>query len=246
MIRTMSDTRSPDRQLADFEYQHSAEGLFLRYARGRIAHFWHRQLMTFSGALALYLLVSPLVGLIAVSLALLGESTDLLMLRRARNALAKGGRFPTYYALTALSGGFQALTITGCVMLAAFSAGLRDANFFSFTYLAGAALNAGLVLRFHPLASQVRLVIYGCALVTILAFEILSFDTLSLQLGYDVLAVCILFYMVWMITDHFASRASACCCIARAKSKPPAVSCTNSRKLCATCPSWRGTRRIRW
>ncbi|TNF20056.1 MAG: PAS domain-containing hybrid sensor histidine kinase/response regulator [Rhodobacteraceae bacterium] len=202
----MSDLRDSDRQLAEFEHGHSAEGLFLRYARGRITHFWHRQLMTLSGAVTLALLIAPRIGLAAASLALLGEAVDLLALRLSQAGLRAGGPVGRYYRLTALSAGFQALTIVACIALAAFTAAPGDANFFCFAYLAGAALNAGLVLQYHPLATWVRLGVYGCALVGILAIESLVVNGVTPRLGYDLLAIGILVYMVWLLTEYVSSN----------------------------------------
>lgn len=201
----MSDSRDSDRQLAEFEHSHSVEGLFLRYVRGRIGHFWHRQLLTLSGSLTLFLLVAPRIGLAAACIALLGEAVDLLALRLSRAGLTTGGSFGRYYRLTALSAGFQAVTIAACVALAAFTAPPGDANFFCFAYLAGAALNAGLVLHYHPLAARVRLGVYGFALVAILAIESLVVNGVTQRLGYDLLAIGILVYMVWLLTDYVSS-----------------------------------------
>jgi len=201
----MSDSQDSDRQLAEFEHSHSAKGLFLRYARGRIGHFWHRQMLTLSGSLALYLLVAPRIGLAAACIALLGEAVDLLALRLSQAGLASGGSFGRYYRLTAVSAGFQALTIAACIALAAFTAAPGDANFFSFAYLAGASLNAGLVLHYHPLATKVRLGVYAFALMGILAIESLVVNGVTQRLGYDLLAICILVYMVWLLTNYVSS-----------------------------------------
>lgn len=150
-----------NQSLAAFEASNSPAGLLQRYARGRVTYFAHRQIATGVGALALALLVSPLTGMLAATLVILGETVDCAVLRRVPAALHRGVPLRRLRVLSALSAGVQALTISATVALAQYTAADGDASLFSFAFLAAAVLNAGVVRRYHPLAADLRIALYA-------------------------------------------------------------------------------------
>lgn len=197
----MTKALESDRQLAAFEERSRPRGLFRRYAKGRRGYFWRRQWLTLTGSAALTILISPLVGLIATCLVLLGEMVDILTLRWALDRLDRGHALQRLYELTALSAAFQAVTITASVGLAWFSAPAGLANFFCLAYLTGAAMNAGVVLPFHGRAALARLGVYGVGLFAILMVDIFWIHGLSVRHGYDMLAIFMMAYMVGIFVN---------------------------------------------
>ncbi|MBN9885964.1 hybrid sensor histidine kinase/response regulator [Salipiger abyssi] len=162
-----------NQSLAAFEASNSPAGLLQRYARGRVNYFAHRQIATGVGALALALLVSPLIGMLAATLAFLGEAVDCEVLRRVPAALHRGVPLRRVARVSAVSAGFQALTISATVVLAQYTATDGEASLFSFAFLAAAVLNAGVVRRYHPLATDARIVIYALTALAGFVAEVL-------------------------------------------------------------------------
>ena len=64
-----------------FDSRNSPDGLFRRYAKGRVRNFAARQAMTVMGSLAIGGLGAPWMGVLAAALVLLGEAVDCLSLR---------------------------------------------------------------------------------------------------------------------------------------------------------------------
>ncbi|APZ52718.1 PAS domain-containing hybrid sensor histidine kinase/response regulator [Salipiger abyssi] len=162
-----------NQSLAAFEASNSPAGLLQRYARGRVRYFAHRQIATGVGALALALLVSPLTGMLAAMLVILGEAVDCEVLRRVPAALHRGAPLRRVALVSAVSAGFQALTISATVVLAQYTATDGEASLFSFAFLAAAVLNAGVVRRYHPLATDARIVIYALTALAGFVAEVL-------------------------------------------------------------------------
>ena len=104
--------------LAAFEVRNSPEGLLRRYARGRVRHFAARQIATVSGAIALWLLVSPRAALLVTVLAIGGELVDCALLARVPALLARGIPVHRLLALTSFTAGIQGLTVAATVLVA--------------------------------------------------------------------------------------------------------------------------------
>ena len=187
---------APDRALAEFDRQNSPWGLLERYASGRIAHFLSRQILTIAGAWSLFWLASPLQGLIAMALALLGEAVDCLTLRRVAQWRAAGQDIDRVRAVTAFTAWLQALTIGLCVLLAQVGAPSGAASFFALAFLTGAAINAGLVMPFHRAATILRLAVYAATCAIFLLVELLSAPQVAAKHGFDLLGAVMLAYMV--------------------------------------------------
>lgn len=145
----------------EVESQFARDQLLLRYAAGRVGHFGNRQVMTLGGGLVLAVISSPVVGFMAVMLALLGEAVDCIFLRGIKRRLEAGANLRRQLWISTLTAAFQSLTISGCVILGLTGEISRNAPLFSTAFLAGAALNAGLVYAYHPAAARARLVIYA-------------------------------------------------------------------------------------
>jgi len=146
--------------LADFRHRNSKEGLLLRYARGRVKNFGSRQIMTVAGGLFLWMMNGPLAGLSALSIALIGETVDCLYLRGAEQRLSEGEALERVYCISTLTATIQALAVSVCIALSWFGGTTSASPLFAIAFLAGAAINGGLVLPYHQAAGAVRLVIY--------------------------------------------------------------------------------------
>ena len=106
---------------ADQLERYSSSHLLKRYARGRLAHFWNRQVMTLLGVIVLAVVNGPASGAIAAVIALTGEAVDCRVLSGILHRLDRGGRFDRLSRLATLSAAFQASTIVICVGLSWFS-----------------------------------------------------------------------------------------------------------------------------
>ncbi|GAA6201417.1 ATP-binding protein [Aquicoccus sp. SU-CL01552] len=146
--------------LVEFRHRNSKEGLLLRYAHGRVKNFGSRQIMTVAGGLFLWMMNGPLAGLSALSIALIGESVDCLYLRSAETRLKEGEALERVYGISTLTATIQALAVSVCIALSWFGETTSASPLFAIAFLAGAAINGGLVLPYHRAAGTVRLVIY--------------------------------------------------------------------------------------
>ncbi|SEQ18074.1 PAS domain-containing hybrid sensor histidine kinase/response regulator [Thalassovita taeanensis] len=207
MRAEQSDTTQ---SLAEFDSRHTREGLLLRYARGRLSSFWKRQALTLSGAVLLFFLVSPEVGLLACTLAIAGEVLDCVLLAAIPTLLTRGITVRCLYRWTTVTGGLQALTIAACVALAWFTAPNDSASLFSLAYLTGAGINAGIVLPFHPAATKVRLCIFAGTVVALFAHAAFLITPQNEQdqliaLTYDALGSCMMMYMASIFVEFVAA-----------------------------------------
>ena len=199
----MSDEiRDIERRQAEFDADHSPEGLLKRYAAGRVRHFPDRQVVTFSGALTLGLLVSFEIGLVALVIALIGEVLDVLVLRRVPAMLAKGASFARVQQLTTASGILQALTIAACVGLAWVTGENHASTFFCMAYLTGAAINGGIILPFHRHAAIGKLLVYGLTCPVLFAIHLFDDHGVNKDFYYNLLAAMMMTYMVWSFISY--------------------------------------------
>ncbi len=148
-------------QLEEHEGRFSRRGLLIRYARGRVRHFASRQIITFIGGVVLFLTNGPVSGLVAVLVALSGEIIDCAYLRGMERRLDAGASRRREAAVSAVTAGFQACTIAVCVGMSWYGDVSGESPLFAVAFLAGAAVNAGLVMPFHPAAAFARLSIYS-------------------------------------------------------------------------------------
>ncbi len=195
-----------DSRLAEFDRRYSPPGLLIRYATGRVKHFLSRQILTLSGALTLVALVSPAVGALAVTLALLGEILDCLFLRTVPARLEKDpGQLRRLQVLTTCSAVFQGATIACCVAIGWLTAPGDAGMFFSLAYATGASINAGIVLPFHKGAALGRLAVYGLTVCALFVTEVWHEGDHPMDLSYNVLGGLMMAYMVVVFISYVVS-----------------------------------------
>ena len=138
---------------------------FQRYARGRIAHFWKRQILTAIGSAYLMLMISPTIGILAGAIALIGEIVDCANLRHQSKVLDQGGDFRKASSMASFTAMLQALSISCCILIAWLLPSVGNGPHFALVFLMSAALNAGLVLPYHKQSASARLIVYGATYV---------------------------------------------------------------------------------
>jgi hypothetical protein len=164
--RTNAETRQGTLEaLARFEARRSPDGLFLRYARGRIRAFAARQVMTLAGAAALWLLGDARIGLTVLLFGMIGDALDCLFLRAVLRRYGEGPLpAPVLRAATA-SAGFQGLSVAACICVAWMLVPGEGIRFFSTAFLFGALINAGLARPYAPALADARITAYGVTLL---------------------------------------------------------------------------------
>jgi len=188
--------------LAEFAQRNSKSGLLLRYARGRVNNYGSRQIMTVSGGLILWMMNGPMAGLAAMAIALIGESVDCLYLRGVDRRLREGVALERVYATSAVTAGLQAVTVAICISLAWFGETSSASPLFAIAFLAGAAINGGLVLPYHRAAGTVRLAVYVLlAFGLYLAAAILR-EPPDTQFSMDAAGTLMLGFMVFAFLDY--------------------------------------------
>ncbi|MGB7318142.1 MAG: response regulator [Planktotalea sp.] len=149
---------------------------FRRYARGRIAHFWKRQLLTGIGSAYLALMATPTIGLAAGVIALIGELIDCANLRFQLNALEKGRALSGVSVWASVTATLQAISISICILLAWFAPLGETGVHFALVFLMSAALNAGLVWPYHKASASARLIVYALVLTSAAMHQLLNWD----------------------------------------------------------------------
>ncbi|WP_425044468.1 ATP-binding protein [Primorskyibacter sp. S87] len=157
--------------LSEYGRQFSRRGLLLRYARGRIAHFHNRLLVTLIGSAVLWLANGPEYGIGALLIALGGEVLDCAYLRGVEGRIRAGQPLRRVRAVSTLTGGLQGASIAICTGLSWFGPATGQSPLFTFGFLAGAAVNAAIVLPFHKQAAALRLGLYAATPVLLLAIR---------------------------------------------------------------------------
>ncbi len=195
----MRDTPSPTVDgLADYERHYSPDGLLRRYARGRVRHFAGRQILTLTGGVVVGATNGVEIGLLAVGLALLGEALDCVCLLWILKRLEAGRSCKWARAVSTLTAFVQACTISACVSLAWFGSASGVTPLFATAFLAGAAINAGLVMPFHRRAAVVRLVTYVLTTVGLYVIDLFGSETALNTWILDAVGTVLLAYMVMM------------------------------------------------
>ncbi len=191
------DVPEIDRRLAGVDQRNGPVERLDRYAAGRVKHFASRQILTLTGAMALVVLVSPRVGLLAVTLALLGEVVDCLILRHLPRLLEQNpGMFASLSRRATLGAVFQSTTIAVCVALAWITAPGNSGMFFSLAYITGASVNAGIILPFHLGAALARLAVYAVTVCGLFTLQLFGSPNLSISFFYNLLGGLMMGYMV--------------------------------------------------
>lgn len=172
----------------------SERGLLLRFARGRKRFFLMRSSATIAGSLLLGVLLAPWIGLATLFIALFGEMVDVFALSRVPRWLTSGMSMRRVSLIVSVTGGFQAATISICILMAGQMGDSMSSLFFAMAFLSGAAMNAGMYLSFHAASTQVRLAVYMAVFLILLALEIIrSQDHVAL-----IFSVAAALIMLWM------------------------------------------------
>lgn len=167
-----------DGPLARYYKRYSSLELLLRYARGRVRIFWGRQLFMALAFLALALVVPLPYALLAFAVTLAGDAVDCLLLAQADRLARRGMSEGALRFLTALTAFLHALTlcaaasVTVWAEIPALNPEAHNEPLFMIGLLLGSAINAGLVLPYHPWAVAAKLVTYAALPVAALAAEI--------------------------------------------------------------------------
>ena len=192
----LSDEDLPLTALDRARKRYSRTELLIRYARGRVAFFWIRQIMTLLGVAALWFTNGAAYALSALGLALVGEGIDCLYLRRVT---AERLTAPTHvrraFQISTLTAGLQSLTIAGCVALGWFGPLSHSAPLFALAFLVGAVINAGIVMSYHPAAAKLRLAVYGVTLTILLLSEPVLYEVMTKTFALNLAGAAMLVYM---------------------------------------------------
>lgn len=192
--------------LAQHHDRYSLDGLFLRYLRGQIRIFWPRIGFVALVSLVLGFVVSPLAGILGMTVASTAEVIDGLYLRYARRKVEQGAdtrALRIVSTITALLHGtaFAVGAATPFWVSSLFGDGGQQAvgPVFTVGLLAGGAINAGLTYPFHKPAAIVRLCAYALTPILILATGRGSFDDMGFHLQ---LAGLLILYgaLIWHLT----------------------------------------------
>ncbi len=150
--------------------RYSSIGLFLRYCNGRIKGFRARLAFSLIVSIALGVLISPVVAVIAFSCASLTDLLDVMYLRKARRQSRRSpdseGRLRAISLLMSFSHAIGvAVSATTPVWISKVPLLRPDGmvlydQLFSVILLTSAAINAGVLFPYNRLAVLLRLVVY--------------------------------------------------------------------------------------
>lgn len=182
-------------QLARFEEDNNHRGLLRRYAYGRVRNFRQRQVLTLVGAVFLYFLMGPLVGILTFALAILGEAIDCIFLSHLLKKTKPDTPIKNWEKGAVTTAILQAASISGCIAIT-WQTGGENTRFFAMVFIAGAMLNAGLVLFYNKPASMARLRIYGLLAVSMLVLDAANGGWLDRRFWFDAFSSTLLIYLI--------------------------------------------------
>ena len=188
-----------------FEQRISKAGLLRRYARGRVRNFGNRQIITLVGGMFLWIMNGPLNGITAMLIALIGEAVDCYYLHSVPRRLQAGEPLQRIYRVSAITAGFQALTISVCVGMSWFGPVTSGSPFFAIAFLAGAATNGGLVLPFHRAAGTIRLTIYALVAFGLFIVTAAFYGPPDTQFSMNAAGTLMLSFMLFAFLDYIIS-----------------------------------------
>lgn len=194
-----------EQHLTELEHSFGESGMLSRYARGRVAHFANRQIVTLVGGAVLLVMNGWQIGVLAVLVAVCGEIIDCLYLRRVPERLKQGAPVARIYALSTITATIQAVTIAFCVSLSWFGQASQFSPLFAIAFLAGAAVNGGLVMPYHRAAAVARLAVYAVSLCTLFVNDALHLRSLEIEFVMDSAGALLLAYMVYLFLQ-FVNR----------------------------------------
>ncbi|SNT22255.1 hybrid sensor histidine kinase/response regulator [Tropicimonas sediminicola] len=194
-------TEAADRSLAEFRASRSVEGRFLSYCRGRSRHFWTRQMLVVV-CFPIFLTMADIgTTLLIAAIVVLGDALDCAVLRHYGKRGTMGADYARAEAVTTLTGGFQALTLTLFVALV-HRLGGHDAQTLAGALCMAALLDASMLYGLHGKAALVRIATYSATLALILIYAIIGPFGGDRASYYDVSAALLIGYVVWAFSRH--------------------------------------------
>ena len=197
--------------LASYYKRYGSLELLLRYARGRVRMFWGRQLYVGMAFLVLGLIVPFHYALLAYAVTCAGDAVDCLLLRRAGHLASRGMSEGVLRLLTALTALLHGLALSAAaslpfwVELQSLQPEAHAEPLFTVGLLLGSAINAGLVLPYHPQAVIAKLVTYAALPVAFLMFPILEAPEMAASYQLH-LAGLLVFYTSYLWFLGFVRR----------------------------------------
>ena len=175
---------------------------FKRYARGRIAYFGKRQILTVVGSGFVALFTTPLIGAFAACIAIFGELIDCILLRMQTDALANGGSFKRASVISTTTAAIQAGCTSVCILMAELLPQNGAGVHFALVFLMSAALNAGLVWPYHKASSLSRLSVYALTLGVVAFVQYERSDGVLRVFMTDALTMLMMAYIVFVILQY--------------------------------------------
>lgn len=195
--------------LAEFERRNSPEGLFQRYAKGRIRYYLWRQISAVFGALVAAYLGFWEVGASVFLAIQIGEWIDLAALSYGLRKLQAGSDFGPLKTLTAVTAAVQASALAISSVVGINQVDINGGEYFLFALYVLAAMNGGMVLAFHKPAGYARLSVYAAASV----FAFFQNHGEDWHKSFDAFVVITLVYLVFTYVNEsgkgFISRVTS-------------------------------------
>ena len=183
-------------QIAEHHRRNSTEGRFLRYARGRLRYFAARQIAVFMAGLTVGAMVSAKTGAAFVAILLAGELIDCAFLAQVPVLLRRGWPVGRTIRLATATAGIQAGTACTCILWLGNGAEMHATSFFAMSYLAGAAINAGMVLDYCRPAAEIRLSFFAMTGTMHFFFELAHARDGGLHALYDLSGLAMTLFVV--------------------------------------------------
>ncbi|MEQ3677144.1 ATP-binding protein [Pseudophaeobacter sp.] len=203
--------------LAQHHDRYSQHGLFRRYVRGQVRIFWPRLAFIALVSLMMVVFASVVAGLIAFLVAGTVEVIDGTFMRYAQRKLKAGAPSRGLRRISAVTGFLQS-----CGMFVSTASPywvgslIGETNLaeldplFAISVLAGAAINAGLVMPYNRLATVARLSVYMLAPYVLMfsGDNVLSQMEFQLRLGGLLILDGTLFWYLHFINRSFSRTRS--------------------------------------
>lgn len=188
----------------EFERRTSKRGLLRRYARGRVKNFASREITAVAGGVLLWIMNGPMYGLIVLLVTLIGEGVDCLYLRGVDRRLERGEPLDRIYAISTLTAGVQAVSVSVGVAMAWFGPVTSASPLFAIAFLAGGATNGGLVLPFHRAAGTIRLSIYAVVAVSLFVLSAVLYGPPDLLFSMNASGTLMLSFVIFALLKYIS------------------------------------------
>lgn len=202
--------------LAQHHDRYSRDGLFQRYLRGQISFVWPRVGFLLMVGLVLWVVASPLTGVMTLLVTCSAEAINWLYMRHAYR-LAKAGEdtkpLRQISTLTALVHGISlalgAASPYWAEPLFGDAGAIEVTPIFTIGLLASAAINAGLTYPFHRPAAIARLVVFAIAPFLVLVSGPIDYHDMAFQLqlaGALILCGSLTWHLIFVVRSFERKR----------------------------------------